>query len=189
VIRLREMYGMPRPWYEPTESELIDGRLVRKMSPKRRHQTLEKRWIGALDAWAGDRGEALAEWRFEFKPPGFTFSSLQPDVAYLSRPALDELGPAGAEKPKRAPEIAVEIISAGDRERDLAWKVGAYLAGGTLVIFVVDPPQRTVIAHSRDAVTRFGPGETVTHDAMPGFGYPINVMFEGLYLGPSTSSG
>ena len=174
---------------EPTESELIDGRLVRKMSPKRRHQTLEKRWIAALDAWSADGGEALAEWRFEFTAPGFTFGSLQPDVAYLSRAALDELGPEGSEKPKRAPEIAVEILSAGDRERDLAWKVRAYLAAGTLVVFVVDPPKRTVIAHSRDGVTRFGPGQTVTHAALPGFAYAVDAMFEGLYLGPSTSSG
>jgi Uma2 family endonuclease len=182
VIRLREMYES-RSLIEPTESELIDGRLVRKMSPKRRHQSLEKRWALALDTWSAGRGEALAEWRFEFKAPGHKFSSLQPDVAYLSRPALDELGPAGAEKPKRAPEIAVEIISAGDRERDLAWKVSAYLAAGTLVIFVVDPPKGTVVAHSRDEVTRFGPGETVTHAALPGFAYPIDAMFEGLYLG------
>jgi len=183
VIRLREMLYGTRAVIELTESELIDGRLVRKMSPKRRHQRLELRWTVALQAWAGDRGEALPEWRYEFKAPEHKFTSLQPDVAYLSRKVLEELGPEGAEKPKRAPEIAVEIISAGDRERDLAWKVSAYLAAGTLVIFVVDPPKRTVIAHSRDLVTRFGPGDTVTHAAMPGFGYAIDAMFEGLYLG------
>ena len=59
----------------------------------------------------------------------------------------------------------------------------AYLAAGTRVIFIVDPPKRTVIAHSREAVTRFGPGETVTHAALPGFAYVIDAMFEGLYLG------
>ncbi len=174
-----------RPLIELTESELIDGRLVRKMSPKRRHQKLEIRWVLALTAWCGDGGEALTEWRFEFQAPGFKFGSLQPDVAFLSRAALDELGPAGSEKPKRAPEIAVEVISAGDRERDLAWKVRAYLAAGTRVIFVVDPPKRTVVAHSLEGTTRFGPGETVAHATMPGFAYPIDAMFEGLYLGKS----
>jgi Uma2 family endonuclease len=182
VIRLREMYES-RPFIELTESELIDGRLVRKMSPKRRHQSLEKRWTAALDAWSAGRGEALAEWRFEFKAPGYKFSTLLPDVAYLSNEALAELGPTGSEKPKRAPEIAVEVRSAGYGERDLAWKVSAYLAAGTLVIFVVDPPNRTVIAHDREGVTRFGPGEIVTQPAMPGFAYPIDAMFEGLYLG------
>jgi Uma2 family endonuclease len=149
-----------RPLIELTESELIDGRLVRKMSPKRRHQKLELRWVAALQSWAGDDGEALTEWRFAFQAPGFTFGSLQPDVAYLSRAALDELGPAGSEKPKRAPEIVVEIISAGDREPDLAWKVRAYLAAGTWVVFIVDPPKRTVIAHSPAGTAHFGPGRS-----------------------------
>lgn len=182
MIRLREMYES-RPFIELTESELIDGRLVRKMSPKRRHQSLELRWTLALQAWAGDRGEALPEWRYEFKAPGYKFSTLLPNVAYLSRAVLDELGPAGAEKPKRAPEIVVEILSAGDVQRDLSWKVTAYLAAGTAVIFVVDPPKRTVTVHSREEVTRFGPGETVTHATMAGFAYAIDAMFEGLYLG------
>ena len=38
-------------------TELIDGRLVQKMSPKWRHQELELRWTLALRAWAGERGE------------------------------------------------------------------------------------------------------------------------------------
>jgi Uma2 family endonuclease len=168
--------------------ELFDGRLVRKMSPKRRHQALEKRWVRALDEWAGDRGEALSEWRYEFQPPGRDFVSLVPDVAYLSREALDELGPAAAELPRRAPEIAVEVLSQGDSMRRLARKIDAYLSAGTRVLFVVNPPRRTVVVHSRSAdgkhVTQtFGPGEVVTHPALPGFVYPIDAMFEGLYLG------
>jgi Uma2 family endonuclease len=164
-------------------TELIDGRLVQKMSPKRRHQALEIRWVNALAAWAGDRGEAYHEWRHEFRAPGHAFASLVPDVAYLSRESLDALGAAASEAPPRAPEIAVEILSAGESERHLAWKVGAYLAAGTLVVFVVDPPRRAVVAHSRDGVDRFGPGDTVRHATMPGFAYAVDVMFEDLYLG------
>jgi Uma2 family endonuclease len=170
-------------------TELIDGRLVQKMSPKRRHQELELRWTLALRAWGGERGTALFGWRHEFRAPGRAFASLVPDVAYLSREALDELGPAASEKPPRAPEIAVEILSAGDAEGDLAWKIGAYLDAGTRVVFVVDPPRRIVVAHARASAgsrlagaVRFGPGDTVAHPALPGFAYPIDTMFEGLYL-------
>ena len=164
-------------------TELIDGRLVQKIGAKRQHQELEVRWTLALQAWGGNRGEALHEWRHEFTAPGRTFASLVPDVAYESSEALDELGPAASEKPPRAPEIVVEILSAGENERRLAWKIAAYLDAGTRVVFVVDPPRRTVIAHSRGGVTRFGPGETVVHEALPGFAYPVDEMFEGLYLG------
>ncbi len=164
-------------------TELIDGRLVQKMSPKRRHQALEKRWMAALDAWAAGRGEALAEWRHEFRAPGHAFASLVPDVAFASASTIAALGPEASETPTQAPEIAVEILSAAESERRLRWKIGAYLAAGTKIVFVVDPPRRTVAAHAADGVMRFGPGEIVCHPRVPGFALAIDTMFEGLYLG------
>jgi Uma2 family endonuclease len=170
------------PNTEP-ETELIDGRLVQKMSPKHRHQALEKRWVAALDRWSDGAGEALAEWRHEFTAPGYRFASLVPDVAYMSNATSEALGPAGLQTPARAPEIAVEILSSGESQTSLAWKIAAYLAAGTAVVFVVDPPRRTVIAHSREAVTRFGPGQLVCHASMPGFAFAVDALFEGLHLG------
>jgi Uma2 family endonuclease len=172
---------VPVPETKPA-TELIDGRLVQKMSPKRRHQVLEARWAAALNAWAGGRGEANHEWRYEFCVPGRSFASLVPDVAYLSREALDALGPSAAESPPRAPDVAVEILSRGESEGDLAWKVDAYLRAGTLVVFVVDPPQQAVIVHAPGAVVRFA-GDDVEHPALPGFRFGIEAMFAGLYLG------
>ena len=108
-------------------TELIDGKLVRKVSPWQRHQELELRWVLALNAWAGTRGKALHEWRHRFTAPGHAFASLVPDVAYVTRAVLDELGPEQAQMPPRAPQAVVEILSRGDSERNLAWKIGAYL--------------------------------------------------------------
>jgi Uma2 family endonuclease len=164
-------------------TELVDGQLVQKMSPKRRHQELELRWVLALRDWAGTHGTANHEWRHEFTAPGHRFASLVPDIAYLSRESLDALGPEGAESPGCAPEFAVEILSAGDSQARLAWKIGAYLAAGTKVVFVVDPPRQTVVAHARDGESTFGPGEIVRHAALPGFAFAIDAMFAGLYLG------
>ena len=164
-------------------TELIDGRLVQKLSPKRRHQALEKRWMAAFDTWAAGRGEALTEWRHEFHAPGHAFASLVPDVAFASASTIEALGLEASEAPPQAPEIAVEILSAGESESRLKWKIGAYLAAGTTVVFVVDPPHRTVIAHAVDRVTRFGPREVVWHPRLPGFAFAIDAMFEGLYLG------
>jgi Uma2 family endonuclease len=163
---------------------------VQKFGGTLRHQALEKRWVLALSGWHGNRSVSCHEWQHEFRAPGYAFAILVPDIAYQSRSTLDELGPAASEAPARAPEFAVEILCAAEPEHDLAWKIGAYLAGGTHVLFVVDPPRRTVIAYARPATgsepssaARFGPGETVTHALMPGFAYPIDAMFEGLYLG------
>jgi Uma2 family endonuclease len=164
-------------------TELIDGRLVQKMSPKFRHQELELRWTLALRAWANGRGRATFEWRHEFTAPGHRFASLVPDVAYLNEESVAALGPAGSESPDLAPDVAVEILSAGESESRLKWKIGAYLSAGTKVVFVVDPPRRTVVAHAAGGVQRFGPGETVCHSSLPGFAIAIDAMFEGLYLG------
>jgi Uma2 family endonuclease len=177
---------MPTPIRIPETkpvTEFIDGRLVQKLSGRLRHQTLERRWTLALREWCGDDRGAIHEVRHEFRAPGHSFASLVPDVAYLSTESLDALGPAASEAPPRAPEIAVEILSAGESERHLTWKIGAYLAAGTRVVFVVDPPKRTVVAHALGAVERFGPGDVVVHPSMPGFAYRIDSMFEGLYLG------
>ena len=163
-------------------TELIDGRLVQKMSPKWRHQELELRWTLALRAWDGGRGRSIHEWRLEFTAPGHEFASLVPDVAYFSRESLDALGLGRAEAPDRAPDAAVEILSPGDSQARLAWKIGAYLAGGAVVVFIVDPPRRTVAAHARDGVTTFAAGDTVRHASLPGFAFAIDAMFEGLDL-------
>jgi Uma2 family endonuclease len=167
-------------WKPPFE--IIDGRLQRKMSPRLRHQVLEKRWVAAFDAWAAGRGEAFTEWRHKFTAPGKSFASLVPDVVYVSYVTLQRLGPQAAEAPPQAPEVVVEILSRGDSERNLAWKVGAYLAAGTQVAFVVDPPRRTVIAHDSGSSVRFGPGDSVVHASLPGFAYAVDAMFAGLYL-------
>jgi len=164
-------------------TELVDGYLVQKKGGELRHQELQKRWTCALRAWGAGRGEALHGWQHEFTAPGHCFALLVPDVAYQIAETLAALGPEGSEAPAFAPEVAVEILSTGEPESPLAWKIGAYLAAGTNVVFVVDPPCRTVIAHAADGVTRFGPGETVRHPGLPGFAFAIDAMFDGLYLG------
>lgn len=163
--------------------EYIDGRLVQKMSPKRRHQWLAMRWAKRLEAWSGVEGSALTEWRVNFRAPGRRWGSLVPDVAYFSAEALALLSIEQREEPPIAPDVAVEILSAGDLPQDLDWKVGAYLGAGTAVVFVIDPPARAVVAHARGSVATFISGDMLTHPALPGFSYSLDEMFAGLYLG------
>jgi Uma2 family endonuclease len=163
--------------------ELIDGRLVQKVSPRRAHAQLQGRWLLALQAWAGERGDALPEWRFSFAPPGSDWSSLVPDVGYVRRERLDAMPAAEAEEPQFAPDVAIEIISPSDRREDIAWKIAAYLAGGTALVATVDARSQQVFAHDRRATVTFVPGDTFAHGALPGFSLDVTALFDGVFRG------
>jgi Uma2 family endonuclease len=68
------------------------------------------------------------------------------DVAYYSFARVpQESRPAGY--PDVAPEMVFEVTSPGDRWAEITGKVSEYLGAGVLVVCVVDPKSRTVVAH------------------------------------------
>ncbi|HTA39344.1 MAG TPA: Uma2 family endonuclease [Candidatus Acidoferrales bacterium] len=142
---------MPIPEVKPA-IESIRGRREQKMSPQRRHAIVQARLGILLTNWAGRRGEVGTEWRFYISPPGEAPSSLVPDVAYVSFERLPfDLGEA-REKPEIAPDIAVEILSPGDRPSLLEEKIAIYIANGCRAVVVVDPIAKTVrVSGSLDA--------------------------------------
>ena len=160
--------------------ESVAGRWVQKVSPRRTHAALQKRLLYLFDAWAGGRGEALAEWRFNFNPPGDERSSLVPDVGYLSfaRVPADRLNER--EVPAVAPDIAVEVLSPGDWRPLIDTKIRLYLEGETALVIVVDPASKTVEMHERDGTLTFGPGERATARAFPDFTLEVNALFDRL---------
>ena len=159
--------------------EWVNNRVLQKVSPDHKHALAQRRFAAALGAWADERGcgEVGTEWRFQVQPPGAIPRSLVPDVAYLSyaRLPLDELERSGA--PAIAPDVVIEIRSPDDREADIAEKVRVYLAAGTTVIFLVDPPSRTVTAVDLSG-SRDVSGGPITHPALPGFSIEPAYLFD-----------
>lgn len=103
-----------------------------------------------------------------------------PDVAYLSYPRADHpIDQVGfIEGP---PDIAVEIVSPNDRDRDVAAKVGDYLAAGTPLVWVVRPKERTVTVHRSGAagVRVLGAGDVLDGgDVLPGFAVEVRRFFQ-----------
>ena len=136
--------------------ERIYDRREPKLSPKRRHSLAQARIWGVIDRWAGDRGEAGTELRCYLVSGEPKPSSLVPDVAYYSFERLPRDVPDDErERPRIAPDIAVEVFSPGDRRRSLAQKIELYLRHGSIVVIVVDPQARTVGFHRRDGTTTF----------------------------------
>ncbi len=79
-------------------------------------------------------------------------SSLVPDVAYMSfeRMPRDQAKDA-RERPRIAPDIAVEIWSPGDRRRKIEEKLALYLDNGCRLVILVHPKRRTLEFHMRGA--------------------------------------
>ncbi|HTD34577.1 MAG TPA: Uma2 family endonuclease [Candidatus Elarobacter sp.] len=159
------------------ETEWILGRAVRKVSPRRTHSMLQSHVLVALRRWADGRGDAGAEWRFRIAPPGQIRRPLVPDVAYVSNERLRGLDDTDLELPPFAPDVAVEIVSPGDRSRYVEHKVGVYLAGGSSLVVVVDPAKRRVTLHDAQGARTLADREVLTHPALPGFALPLADLF------------
>jgi Uma2 family endonuclease len=147
--------------------ESVHGRLARKVSPRRTHGRLQLRMARWLEDWAGQRGEVAAEWRFYLVRGGLRPSSLVPDVAYVSYARLPLSLPEDArERPRLAPDIAVEIWSPNDRTSVLGQKIGAYLSHGATVVIVVYPKTRNVVFHTQTGASTH---QAVGALAVPGY--------------------
>jgi len=159
------------------ETEWILGRAVQKVSPRRTHAKLQTALGAELLRWAEGRGEVGTEWRFRIAPPGQIRRPLVPDVSYVSNERLRGLDDTDLELPPFAPDVAIEILSPGDRSRYVEHKIGVYLAGGSSLVVVVDPSDRSMTLHDARGVRTLRDGDTLTHPALPGFSLRLPELF------------
>jgi len=161
-------------------TEWVNGRALQKVSPQRKHALAQMRFATALDAWAHQTGSGMVgtEWDFRIQPPGEVRRPLVPDVAYVSYARLPYEDEKAADMPRVAPDAVVEVLSPGDRHKDVEEKVRVYLASGTSVVFLVDTKEELVTARDRDGKTVFARDATVVHPALKGFSLPAATLFE-----------
>jgi Uma2 family endonuclease len=159
------------------ETEWVRGRALQKMSPTWSHARLQAAIVIALDAWAGDRGYALPEWRFRLQPAGETIRPLVPDVAYVRVERVRGFTGLALESPLLAPDVAVEIRSPGDRQADIDDKVATYLSCGTSLVVAIDPAARAATLHDGNGSVRLSEHDTLCHSALPGFALPLRELF------------
>jgi Uma2 family endonuclease len=160
-------------------TEWVNGRALQKMSPQRKHALAQGVFFSALHRWAMQNGAGRVgtEWDFRIQPPGEQRRPLVPDVAYLSYARVPYDKPTDADIPHIAPDVVVEVLSPGDQKADVEEKIRVYLAAGTTVV-LVDTKSEEVSAATAVAVRRYGSGDLVTTDALPGFTVPIASLFE-----------
>jgi Uma2 family endonuclease len=80
-----------------------------------------------------------------------------------------------------APDLAVEILSPGDRASEVLAKVQDWLDAGCRAIWVVDPETATVTVYpGRDRIVVLGRSDTLSGgDVLPGFSMLVGEIFAG----------
>jgi Uma2 family endonuclease len=102
-----------------------------------------------------------------------------PDVAFVSWDRLPNRRVPSDPIPALAPDLAVEVLSAGNTPGEMARKRQEYFAAGVRLVWLVDPEARTVEVYTDPEQS------TVRHEAetldggavLPGFALPLRELF------------
>jgi Uma2 family endonuclease len=77
-----------------------------------------------------------------------------------------------------APDLAVEVISPGNRASDIKLKIQQLLAAGTLMIWIVYPELRSVAVHTKDGAITLNESDDLSGGVViPGLKIPVREIF------------
>jgi Uma2 family endonuclease len=71
-----------------------------------------------------------------------------PDVSFIARKRLPGGKPPREPIPGLAPTLAVEVISEGNTEQEMARKLDDFFKAGVELVWYVDPPTRTIVVYT-----------------------------------------
>jgi len=161
-----------RPDLEP--SELVEGRVVPLSPTSLEHGRIELRLGAALLAYteASGRGKAGGgEVGIYVRRSPDTVRAA--DALFISN---ERYGRRGATSYLDVPpEVVAEILSPDDRWSEVMAKIEEYLAAGVVVVWVVDPTLRHVLAYrTLTEVRQFAEGDVLEDaEVLPGFALPV----------------
>ncbi|HYM00818.1 MAG TPA: Uma2 family endonuclease [Blastocatellia bacterium] len=102
-----------------------------------------------------------------------------PDVAFVSRSRIDQVGDAKGYWPG-APDLAVEVVSPGDTYTDVEEKVLEWLQAGVRAAIVANPRKRvaTVYRSLTDIIVLTEDDTLEIPDIVPGWRISVRSIFE-----------
>jgi Uma2 family endonuclease len=157
--------------------ELVDGEIL--VSPAGMRHSMVAAQIGFL----------IAQY-LQHNPIGKVYSAdvgiqfpngnvRSPDVTFVSTAKLP-----GGQSPdsfgELIPDLAVEILSPGDRLTEVGRKIGEYFENGVPLVWLVDPRERTVTIYRSLTVTeRLTAEDALTAEpVLPGFSVAVRSFFD-----------
>jgi Uma2 family endonuclease len=177
LMTAEELLRLPRGEFR---AELINGELKTMPLAGNPHGRIVVRVTAPLAqfVWDNELGEVYGA------DTGFKLTSdpdtvLGPDVSFISKPRLEEVGETKGYWPG-APDLAVEVLSPGDRPGKVKTKISQWLGFGTKQVWIVDPKPCTVtIYRSLTDITTFVEGNYLeAPDLLPGFRISLERLFK-----------
>jgi Uma2 family endonuclease len=157
--------------------ELVRGRLVRSPRPASLHARLLARLVHGLYEFVEEEGRGVV-----LADPGVVLSRNPdtvrgPDIAFFSIGRIPETSYATTFW--GPPDLAVEITSPSNRVSEVQEKVGEYLDAGVRLVWVVDPPSRTVTVYRTGGTARMLRQDGVLEgdNVLPGFRLSLAAFF------------
>ena len=161
---------------EPLRHELIKGELLTMPLTKYEHMRVAANltFILGQHVRANRLGKVFTEGGFKIERDPDTV--LGPDVSFVSTDRIS-LSPEGYHD--GPPDLAVEVISPGDRRGRIERKLGLWLEAGTRSIWHVNPRRRTVEVISSTGERRtLHENDELVDDTVPGFRVKVSEIFE-----------
>ena len=151
-------------------TELVRGVLVVREPAGSRHGLVTMNLGAELAVYAkqtGAGGVYAAETGFKLASNPDTVRA--PDIAFVTRERLPPSATTGY--PALAPDLAVEVLSPGDRPGEVLAKVADWLSAGTRLVWVVDPERRVARVYRHDGGEAIVPADGALDgdDVLPGF--------------------
>lgn len=175
-ITIEEFSRMPDP--DGFQMELVRGEIVLMPLPKARHGILCSRLNRLLGnfvesgklGWVASNDTGVILERDPDTMRG-------PDVAFWNIKRQPKLPEDYFEIP---PDIAVEVLSPGDRRKNVREKIKDYVKNGVKLIWLVDPDTRTVTVYQGSLRgSELDEADTLTGgDVLPGFTCLVSEMFD-----------
>ncbi len=161
---------------EPNRHELIKGALLTMPSPKPLHgRAVANLTMLLLQHVKANRlGVVYTESGYHLEHDPDTV--LGPDLSFVSAERVD---PSDDQYYQGPPDLAVEVLSPGNRKGYVERKLAVYLETGTRSVWHVDPRRRTVEVISSAGERRtFHETDELVDDTVPGFRVKVAEIFE-----------
>jgi len=158
-------------------TELVRGQLIVSEPPGIAHGVIAMRVGERMTAFVRDQalgGVVVSEAGFTLERAPDTVRA--PDVGFIHRDRVPDPLPRGYAE--FAPDLAVEVLSPGDRPGEVLAKVGDWLRAGTRLVWVIDPIRRSARVYRADGTESFidDDGSLDGEDVLPGFPLPLSAV-------------